>query len=147
MSCRYSDDDIVLYYYDELDSAKKQEMEAHINGCARCSSFLKNIKTTMDSIRIDEAEMDTTLRNNFRVKVRERIEKKKSRNKLFYPLPRATQAAVLTLLIIISVFGGQKYYEVRQERKFIMENYELLENMEMYEELDILMNLEELETV
>src|SRR4029077_10745106 len=44
IACKPFEEDLVLYYYGELDSPGRTAVESHIQGCGPCRSYLKEMQ-------------------------------------------------------------------------------------------------------
>ena len=145
MKCKYNEDELVLYYYDELEDVVKGKLKKHLEGCSECRSSLEKIKNAFDRIELQEPELSQAQWDNYRVRVHEKIEGRAPRGKSVLFKPAIIRAAVAAMFIIVVTFGGMKYYEVKESDKFIMENYELMLDLEFIEDLEILEYLDEIE--
>ncbi len=147
MKCNYNENDFVLYYYDELGLPERKAFEAHLKDCKRCASSIKKLKASLDSVNMPESELTADSSGQFRRKVYEKIEERSSRNSFILFRPGMVQTSALALLLLVTVIGGVRYYDARAERKFIMENYDLMMEIELFEDLEILEYLDEIEEV
>lgn len=142
MGCKYSDKDLMLNYYNESDP----ELEAHLMTCNKCMARLNRLERSLDKIRPEEPEMPDAFWSNFSVKVNEKIDKKEAKGRFYLLRPKIAMAAMLAILISVAFTGGVRIYEEKQDREFIMENYDLIMNINMLEDLELLENFEAPET-
>ncbi len=147
MKCNYTDKDLMLYYYEELDPSMTERLESHLKKCSQCTDSLNKLKATLDTIEIKDPEIEESFWTNYRAVVHKKIRERKSQNKTVLLRPRFIQSITAALLMLVIVFGGVRLYENRRQEIFIIENYELMMNIEMFEDYEMLQYLEEFEAV
>ncbi len=146
MRCKEIQEELISYYYNELDETSKSEIEQHLRGCSKCISSLERLKTTLNSIEAKEPDLPHVFWQRYRRKVYGKIEGKKRLKPLW--VPRFAPVAVTIIIALsLSIFGGIRLYESKQEKEFIAKNYELMKNLEFFEDLEILQNMEEIEAL
>lgn len=147
MKCKFNEEDLILYYYDELESSVKKQIQSHLEKCGKCVLTLEKLRATLNRIELTEPGLSEVKWDNYRKRIYEKIEGESLRKKPFFFTPRFAQTVAVAALLLVTVFGGLKFYEKRQSDKFIMENYELMMDLELIEDLEILRYLEEIEEV
>jgi len=55
MSCNYSKETIIDYFYQELSEADKQAFEEHLPGCEECRALLEELQTASHSLKVWKA--------------------------------------------------------------------------------------------
>jgi anti-sigma factor RsiW len=146
MDCGFSERDILLYYYGEMDEAERKRLQRHLHGCERCGSRLSELREALDRLPA-ELQVPGVNLDDFRVRVREKLERRQKRRGVLPLNLSPVQAVVALLFVIVTAIGGMKLYHDRQEQRFIMENYELIVNMELLEDIEIIEHLEEFSEV
>jgi anti-sigma factor RsiW len=147
MKCKDVERDLILYYYGEIDDTLKSAISNHIASCDKCASAWERVKATLDISDVKDPELPESFWQNYRRKVYQKIEDKKSPAHFGLLKPRLVQVAAMILVILLIGLGGGKLYKAKQEEAFITKNYELIKNFEMFEDFEILQHLEEIETV
>ena len=55
IACKPFEEDLVLYYYDELDSPGRAAVESHVKSCEPCRSYLKEMQLILPlTVKPDE---------------------------------------------------------------------------------------------
>ena len=144
MKCKNIQKELISYYYQDLNDALKAEIERHLGTCDKCMSSWERLKTTLNNIETKEPDFPHAFWQEYRRKVYEKIEGKKASNLSRFP-GFAPALAAIVIVLSLSIFGGIRFYESKQERDFIAKNYELMKNLELFEDLEILEHMEEIE--
>jgi len=143
MDCRYDDRDILLYYYGDLDRIEYERLNEHLRSCAKCRDRLSVLKDTLDSLPSELRVPEEVNLENFHARVRQKLERQNERRSAVLPSLKPVYAVVVILFVIVTAIGGIKFYNEKQEQKFIMENFELIVNIDMLEDIEIIEHLEE----
>ncbi len=142
MRCPLKDEDLILYYYEELSEKEMQSLGLHLKECKDCSSKWSTLKGKLDQMTFSDPELDERFWQGLAERISQKVStSRKSRTFLFPVL----KPALFLLLIIVMLFTGYRWYITQKEEQFIVENRELLENLELIENLELLEHLEELE--
>ncbi len=135
-------EDLLLYYYDELDTQRRHELEAHLNGCAACGKEWQQLQRTLDGVPQPTIELASGEAERFAARVAERVQRP-GRGKLWLWGGALTATVVLALSLTVRPPGmlpGKGSNLVADAT--IVQELELLQNMELLEELDLLQELE-----
>ena len=148
MKCKYTKNDMILYYYDEIDPSEGRALEEHIEQCKQCSALWRTTEAMMKTMNIDEPVMSETFWNNYRATVNALIDDKRQGSvPRSYRPGRLQTVAVLVVIIMVAVLGGVRFYTDRQEEAFIQEHFDLITNIDFFENFELLEHLEDLEEV
>jgi GTP:adenosylcobinamide-phosphate guanylyltransferase len=143
MNCRYDNRDILLYYYGDLDRIKHEHLNEHLRSCAKCRDRLSGLKDTLDSLPSELRVPEDVDLKNFHARVRQKLERQNERRSAILLPLKPVYAVVVIFFVIVTVIGGIKFYNEKQEQRFIMENFELIVNIDMLEDIEIIEHLEE----
>jgi anti-sigma factor RsiW len=139
--CR--EQDLVTYYYGELDPSARAHLEAHLEGCSACRENLAGIRCLLDGITREEPELTPVDLDRFAARVAGRATARRSRR---VPVWGGAIAAAAVVVGIILVRWPDSVPEIppapaASEIKILSE-LELLQDLDLLENLELLQELE-----
>lgn len=155
-ACRQFEEDLVLYYYGELDSSERATVKDHVEGCAPCRRYLKELESILP-LTLKPDEPPQAFWDNYSREMRRKlsaIREGKSRwqslASSFRPwaIPVSATAAVVLLALTLSL--GKGFWasrEVPQEDEAFMEILPAAENLEFFKTMDVLDAMDFLENM
>jgi predicted anti-sigma-YlaC factor YlaD len=153
-TCEHLEQDLVLYYYGELAAPDRGKITAHVQTCAACSLYLKQLEDLLPSTRqLDEppqAFWDDYSRE-LRLKIAQIRDKQpwsQTLASLFrsWAIPAFAGVAVVILAITLTLEKG--FWSSRSsppDDEAIMEVLPLTENLEFFKTMEVLDALDVLE--
>lgn len=154
--CPEHEENLVLLHYGDLGGADGETLRAHVQACAPCAGYLKDLGTLMP-LTIAAAEPAAGFWSDYDRELRRKIdavaESKSWTRKLaefFQPrwLPAFATAAVLALALTFTMGRGTwKADGPVEEDAAILELMPVAENLEFLKAMDVLDNLDVLESM
>ena len=139
--CR--EQDLVTYYYGELDPSARAQLEAHLEGCSACRKNLAGIRHLLDGLPREEVELAPADLGRFAARVAGRAKARRSRQVPVWGGAIAA-AAVLTGIVLLrwpdsapEISPAPAVSEIK-----ILSELELLQDLELLENLEWLQELE-----
>ncbi len=154
MKCKEIQQDMVNYYYQELDNAARSEITRHLETCAACRQTYVQIKNALALVAREQLEKDksSAFWQDFQYKVYHKLEAEKTAGfwwqGLLMPrrlVPALAGAVILLLIIVTSARLVKHGPEMTSSDLQIAQELELIENYELIQDLEILENLPEAE--
>jgi hypothetical protein len=154
--CRQFEEDLVLYYYGEMDSGERTIVKDHVQSCAPCRLYLKELESILP-LTLKPDDPPQAFWDNYSREMRGKlaaIREGKSwwRNwaSFFRPwaIPVSATAAVALLALALSL--GKGFWasrEVPQEDEAFMEILPAAENLEFFKTMDVLDAMDFLENM
>jgi len=138
--------DLVLYYYGELDEPEEKRLASHLEACGKCSAAWQRLKEELEGLHCEPPEMPESYWRDYQRGVRNKIGKRSPR-RFFFPARPLLQGAITAMLLAAVATAGFHYYRGKQDRIMILQNYELLSELDLLEDFDLLRSLEEVENL
>jgi len=135
-------EDLLLYYYGELNGQRYRELTEHLATCAVCNKEWQRLQVTLEQVPRPTIELAPAERRKFAARVAERAQRR-NRSKLWLWGGALTATAVLALSLIArppGIVPGQGNKLVADAA--VVQELDLLQNLELLEELDLLQDLE-----
>ncbi len=133
---------LTLYYYNELANDALQQVENHLNGCRECRTTLEQLKASLATIPITKLELDSAEKHRFTEQVMAATKSSRPWRKPIWASTLAAGAAVVLAIIIMPT--SQQPLEKHNPA---LAEIEVLEQLELLQDLDILQDLELLEAL
>lgn len=150
--CNAFEQDLVLYHYGECSEMEKQTVEAHVENCTGCRSFLQELKILLPStVEIDQPSpvFWQDYSRELRLKLAAHSEKRgwlQSIAALFspWPVPALATAAILAIGITMTMTkssdtppnpDGQGY-------AYMASNADFFKSMDLLDSMDLLESVE-----
>lgn len=155
-ACKSFEEDLVLLHYGDLDIAERLAMETHVSGCADCAAYLKELGKLLPlTIKADEpsqAFWDDYSRE-MRRKLDDAAEKRvwwRNLGFLFQPRLLSAFAGAAIIVIALTFTLGKGIWpssDLTQDDEALMEALPVAENLEFFKTMDVLDNLDLLESM
>ena len=148
MECDRIKDELIPYYYKELDTEEESLVKEHLSACDTCSRAFRQIERTLKTV--DERsgfEPTEEFWNSYLEKVYEKVERGSFMNRMLVDIflePKAvpvTAAGVLVFLMIAS----SSIYLLNKNRNY--EQMQLAQNIDLFRDFDVIEDLEVLENL
>lgn len=133
--CR--EQDLVSYYYGDLDLPARVRLEAHLKGCPACRENLAGIRSLLDGIPREEPELPDVDLGRFVARVTDRVSARRGRRISAWG---GALAAAAVLAGILLVRWPDSAPNIRSSSS--VSEISVLQDMELLQELDLLENLE-----
>lgn len=142
MKCEVIKEKLIDYYYKELPPDTVNAISQHLDQCASCKEHYRELVGMLDSVKLKGPEMPERFWSDLSRKIFQHIDRAK--NKRIFILRPAPAFAVIFLLMV-TIFGGVRYFDSRRTENFIAENFGLLQQLELYENLELFDHMDEIE--
>ena len=146
-ACKQFEQDLVLYYYDELSGGERNALESHIRDCQGCALALRGLGALLPrTVRADEPPPDfwDNYSREMRHKLADLHERKSwwhrwhfSFQSLGIPALATTALVLLTLALTL----GKSFWtpkDVPTDDEAFMEVLPMAENLEFFKTMDVL---------
>ena len=141
MKCRVTDEDLILYYYDELNLAQKRFIAKHLKECSRCNKAMEGLKKVLESVEVREPDLSEVFWQRLITKI---VEATGTENrKRIHNIQSLLRPVMALLVLLVLALSGYQWYNKRQQQKFIASNVEMLLYLDLFENLEILEHLED----
>jgi len=155
-ACAEMEENLVLFHYGDILGTERNTVQAHLENCAGCAGYLKHLSTLLPLTRqVDELppEFWTHYNRELREKLDSVAEKKSWRQSFvdfFQPrwVPVLAMAAVFTLALTFTFGKGMwSNNDPAKEDVAIMELMPVAENLDFFASMDVLDDLDLLESM
>jgi anti-sigma factor RsiW len=139
--CR--EQDLVSYYYGDLDPPARAHLEAHLEGCFTCRENLAGIRCLLDGLPREKVELAPADLGRFAARVAGRATPRRSRRVPVWGGAIAAAAVVVGIILVrwpdsapeISPAPAASEIKILSELELLQE-LDLLENLELLQELE-----------
>jgi len=155
-ACAEMEENLVLFHYGDILGTERNTVQVHLENCAGCAGYLKHLSTLLPLTRqVDELppEFWTHYNRELREKLDSVAEKKSWRQSFvdfFQPrwVPVLAMAAVFTLALTFTFGKGMwSNNDPAKEDVAIMELMPVAENLDFFASMDVLDDLDLLESM
>jgi len=146
-------ENLILFFYGELDAAERLQVEGHLKGCASCRNELEQLRTFLEILPKNQLNISPQEIVSFNEKVNRQLRRRPRRS--FSPVMGwslgAAAIAALLLLTMRPPIPEQKLPPISAKSLQMvseldrMPETEMLLNLELLQNLDLLQELEETE--
>ncbi len=154
--CAEREENLVLLHYGDLGGAERADLHAHVQGCAPCAAYLKDLGALMP-LTIAAGEPPPSFWTDYNRELRHKIdavvERKTWSQKLaafFQPrwMPALATAAMVALALTFTVGRGiWTSSDPAREDAALIEVLPVAENLEFFNAMEVLDNLDVLESM
>ena len=153
--CPNMEEDLVLYYYNELAGAQHAQVEAHINDCAPCRLYLQEMTSILPSTIMADDPPETfwtDYNREMRLKLSEMREKKTWWRSLvgwLQPWPRSALAMAAVVALALTITLGKTWWQSSEptpDDQALIEAMPMAENLEFFKNMDVLDAMDYLES-
>lgn len=154
--CGELEENLVLFHYGDLDGAERSALQTHLKSCTACGGYLKELDTLLPlTLKADQPPETfwTDYNRELRQKLDRAAEKKswlQTLGELFQPrwMPALATAGVVALALTVTLGRGVWLTnDPSQDDAAIMELLPVAENLEFFKAMDVLDNLDLLESM
>ena len=154
--CAEREENLVLLHYGDLGGAERADLHAHVQGCAPCAAYLKDLGALMP-LTIAAGEPPPSFWTDYNRELRHKIdavvERKTWSQKFaafFQPrwIPALATAAMVALALTFTVGRGiWTSSDPAREDAALIEVLPVAENLEFFNAMEVLDNLDVLESM
>jgi anti-sigma factor RsiW len=154
--CRNLEEDLVLYYYGELAETDRRDCEAHLKDCEACRASLAAMSKLLP-ITVAHDEPPPTFWNDYSRELRQKLDLAAERKSwwrslagLFAPIPVPALATGAVLLLALTLTLGRGLWQastLAPDDEALIEVLPMAEQLDFFSTMEILDNLDLLETL
>ena len=154
--CRNLEEDLVLYYYGELSEIARRDCEAHLKDCEHCRASLAEM-TKLLPMTAAHDEPPAAFWNDYSRELRQKLDSAAERKSwwqpiagFFAPFPMPVLATGAMLLLALALTFGKGLWQPSAPApvdESLMEVLPIAEQLEFFSEMELLDNLDLLETL
>ncbi len=153
--CGEFEENLVLFHYGDLDGAERGVLQAHLQRCTACAGYLKELGTLLPLTLITDQPSEafwTDYNRELRQKLDHAAEKKswlQTLGELFRPgwMPALATAGVVALALTFTMGPDIWSTNDSQDDAAIMQLLPVAENLEFFNTMEVLDNLDLLESM
>ncbi|HXK30605.1 MAG TPA: zf-HC2 domain-containing protein [Candidatus Binatia bacterium] len=155
-ACRNLEEDLVLYYYGELSEGALSNCEAHLKNCEACRASLAEMRSLLPMTAAHD-EPPPTFWNDYSREMRQKLDLAADRKPwwqsiagLFAPIPMPALATGALLLLALALTFGKGFWQPSSPAPVddtLLEVLPMAERLEFFSDMEILDNLDLLETL
>ena len=146
-ACENGEQNLVLYYYQELESAERAQVEIHIKDCAACRRALEEMESILP-LTVEADEPPETFWNDYNRVLRHKLADARDKQPWWrswmavlqpWPRPALAMAAVVALALTLTL--GKAFWRTREsppEDEALIEALPLAENLDFFKNMDVL---------
>ncbi len=154
--CKEREEDLVLFHYGELADGERRAIDGHLTSCAGCAAYLTELAALLP-LTVKADKPPENFWRDYNRELRRKLDaagEKRSWGELvaafFRPrlLPAWGAAAVVTLALALTF--GHKFWpsnDPPKEETALIEALPVAENLEFFKTMDVLDNLDLLESM
>jgi anti-sigma factor RsiW len=154
--CRNLEEDLVLYYYGELAESERRNCEAHLKDCEYCRASLAAMSKLLP-ITAAHDEPPPAFWNDYSREMRHKLDWAAERKSwwqsiagLFAPIPIPALATGAVLLLALALTFGKGLWQPSApapDDESFMEVLPIAEQLDFFSDMELLDNLDLLETL
>jgi hypothetical protein len=154
--CKKFEEDLVLFHYGDLRGAEREALQSHVNGCAGCTGFLKELgKLLPQMVKADEPRQ--TFWNDYSRELRHKLDAAAENRPwwesvaiIFQPRLLSAAAGAAVIVIALAFTFGRGLWptkDVPHDDAAMLEVLPVAENLEFFRAMDVLDDLDLLESM
>ena len=154
--CKKFEEDLVLFHYGDLHGPERDALQSHVNGCAGCKGFLKELGKLLP-LMVKADEPGQTFWLDYSRELRHKLDAAAENRPwwqsiaiIFQPrvLSAAAGAAVVVVALALTLGGGLwPTKDVPHDDAAMLEALPVAENLEFFKAMDVLDDLDLLESM
>lgn len=155
-ACRSFEEDLVLLHYGDLGGSERKAVETHVNGCAGCTAYLKELGKLLPlTIKADEPTQ--AFWDDYSRELRRKLDDAAEKRPWWHGLgdffqPRLLSAFAGAAIVVIALAftlgkGIWPTSDLTQDDEALIEALPVAENLEFFKTMDVLDNLDLLESM
>ena len=155
-ACDQFEQELILYYYGELGSTERGQVESHIARCEPCSRYLKEM-TSLLPMTVAADEPPQAFWDDYSREMRHKLATARERRtrwhdlvSLFQPwlVPVFATTAVVALALTLTLGKGLwRTTDAPQEDEAFIEALPMTENLEFFSDMEVLDTMDLLEYI
>jgi anti-sigma factor RsiW len=155
-ACRNLEEDLVLYYYGELSESERRNCETHLKDCDACRASLAEMSKLLP-ITAAHDEPPQAFWNDYSREMRQKLDLAAERKSwwqsiagLFVPIPIPALATGAMLLLALALTFGKGLWQSSApapDDESFMEVLPIAEQLDFFSDMELLDNLDLLETL
>lgn len=138
----YDDDRLLLYRFDELPAAERQQIAEHLQSCPACRASLDELDQTLASVPRPEVSLTPGQLAVFNDRVLRRARRRAPNRMPVWGGALAAAGALAVTLVVMQPGAPPPSHKTQG-----LADYEVLENLDMLQDLDLLQNLDLLQAI
>jgi predicted anti-sigma-YlaC factor YlaD len=149
-ACQNMEQDLVLYYYRELESADEKAVQLHLENCSACRGYLQNM-TALLPLTVLTEEPTEAFWDSYNREMRQKLAQVKEKKtwwhsliSLFQPWPVPAIAVVTVAALALTITLGKGF---RSASEIPSNDQDLIEVLPLAENLDFFKNMEVLDSM
>lgn len=154
-ACGNMEQDLVLYYYGELDDPQKIRLKTHMENCAGCRRYLEEMQSILPlTEKVDEPPQ--MFWDNYTREMKQRLATVQERQPWWrgllasfqpWAVPAVAAAAVVVLALTLTFGKGfWRKQEAPPDDEALMEVLPVAENLEFFQNMEVLDAMDFLES-
>lgn len=156
VACKDFEQDLVLYYYGECVETERNRVETHIDGCAPCRHFLKELRTLLP-LTAKPDKPPQAFWEGYSREMRRKLAAVGPKGPWWrgffsflrpWPVPALAAALVLVLALTFTFTKGMwRSEEQLSEEEAVLEILPMAENLEFFKTMDLIESMELIEAL
>jgi hypothetical protein len=154
--CKKFEEDLVLFHYGDLRGPEREALQSHVNGCAGCTGFLEQLGRLLPlTARADEPGQ--TFWNDYSREMRHKLDAAAEKRPwwqsvaiIFQPRVLSAAAGAAVVVVALALTLGRGLWptkDVPHDDAAMMEALPVAENLEFFKAMDVLDDLDLLESM
>jgi predicted anti-sigma-YlaC factor YlaD len=155
-ACKELEQDLVLYYYSELNDNNQKRMEGHLESCPSCRFFLEELKSLLP-LTLKSDEPPTVFWENYTREVSAALAKAEENvswwsqlSVYFRPWPLPALATALVIMIAVTFTLTKRPWRTQDlppTEEALLEAMPIAENLEFFKAMEFLDAMDLLESM
>jgi predicted anti-sigma-YlaC factor YlaD len=147
VACTNWEEDLVLYYYGELDGSERATIEGHVQRCEACRSYLKEMESILP-LTVEPDEPPQAFWDNYSREMRGKLTEVTARKSWWQSLASFLQpwaipvsATAIVAILALTLTLGKGFWsskEVPQDDEAFLEILPAAENLEFFKTMEVL---------
>lgn len=133
-----NDEQLILYYYGELDAPDRKTLAVHLEGCPACQTALVELQVSLAAVPQPELKLSAAEKLQFTEKVTEKARRRSTR---FLPAWGGALAAGVVMVAVLWLQPAEQLAPVAPGMS-TMADFEMLEQLELLQEIELLQDLD-----
>jgi predicted anti-sigma-YlaC factor YlaD len=153
-ACEKFAQDLILYYYGELGSSERHQVDTHIGGCETCRLYLQQLESFLP-MTVAADDPPQAFWDDYSREMRRKLaavhEPKpwwRSWWSLFQPWMAPVMATTAVVLLALTFTVGKRFWranELPQDEAYFMESLPMTEDLDFFSNMEVLDAMDMLE--
>lgn len=151
--------ELISYLLGELAPSDREQLAAHLSGCADCQRQCDTFREILDDLRGSVAPPPTIQWSHYRAELRQKLEARAQRSgsalrSWFGSIPATLSVALIAGIVVLAVLGGNREGPQRELTAFeeailgsqldLLRQYSVVEQLELLEDFEVIALLDSL---